>query len=236
MRNVKKIKCQHNLTTQVQEVSNQCKLCDTTPDRFFRGRHLHSPLSTTPTLSDLSSDIRLAFDDGTLVLLDAPPEYEPPSPFVWDSRVGRWRAQAHRYRQIVEALRAQEVGIKNVVPRYNRLKLTLKREHAPHPHQTEALDAWRSNERRGVVVLPTGSGKSLLALMGIAEVNRSTMVVAPTIDLMNQWYDLLKDAFSCAVGILGGGYHELEDLTVTTYDSAYMNMGSLRQPVWLSRL
>ena len=31
--------------------------------------------------------------------------------------------------------------------------------------------------------------------MGIAEVGRSTLVVAPTIDLMNQWYDLLKDAF-----------------------------------------
>ena len=175
-------------------------------------------------MPDPSSDIRLAFDDGTLVLLNPPPGYEPLAPFVWDSRVGRWRAQAHRYRQIVEALRVQDRGIKNIAPRYNRLALTFKREHAPHPHQAEALDAWRSNQRRGVVVLPTGSGKSLLALMGIAEVNRSTLVVAPTIDLMNQWYDLLKDAFSRTVGILGGGYHEIEDLTVTTYDSAYMHM------------
>ena len=138
--------------------------------------------------------------------------------------MGRWRAQAHRYRAIVEALRAQDVKIKNVVPRYNRLKLDFKREHTPHPHQAEAFDAWQSNQYRGVVVLPTGSGKSLLALMGIAEIGRSTLVVAPTIDLMNQWYDLLKDAFSCDIGILGGGYHELEDLTVTTYDSAYMHM------------
>ena len=111
-----------------------------------------------------------------------------------------------------------------MVPRYNRLKLHFNREHTPHPHQTEAFDAWQSNQYRGVVVLPTGSGKSLLALMGIAEIGRSTLVVAPTIDLMNQWYDLLKDAFSCDIGILGGGYHELEDLTVTTYDSAYMHM------------
>ena len=105
-----------------------------------------------------------------------------------------------------------------------RLKLNFTSEHTPHPHQAEAFDAWQSNQYRGVVVLPTGSGKSLLALMGIAEVGRSTLVVAPTIDLMNQWYDLLKDAFSCDIGILGGGYHELEDLTVTTYDSAYMHM------------
>lgn len=171
-----------------------------------------------------SPDMRLAFDDGTLVLLDPPADYEPPSPFVWDSRVGRWRAQAHRYRDLVEALQAQDVKIKNVVPRYNRLKLNFNREHTPHPHQAEAFDAWQSNQYRGVVVLPTGSGKSLLALMGISEVARSTLVVAPTIDLMNQWYDLLKDAFACDIGILGGGYHELEDLTVTTYDSAYMHM------------
>ena len=172
-----------------------------------------------------SLNIRLAFDDGTLVLLDADQNIEPPSPFIWDSRVDRWRAQAHRYRDVVEAFQAQDAKIKNVTPRYNHLKLNFNREHEPHPHQTEAFDAWRSNGHRGVVVLPTGSGKSLLALMAIAEINRSTLIVAPTIDLMNQWYDLLKGAFSCDIGILGGGYHELEDLTVTTYDSAYMHMG-----------
>ncbi len=175
-------------------------------------------------MSNSSTNPRLAFDDGTLVLLDASQDYEPPSPFIWDSRVGRWRAQAHRYRDVVEAFQVQDAKIKNVTPRYNRLKLNFNREHEPHPHQAEAFDAWRINERRGVVVLPTGSGKSLLALMAIAEINRSTLIVAPTIDLMNQWYDLLKDAFACDIGILGGGYHELEDLTVTTYDSAYMHM------------
>ena len=60
--------------------------------------------------------------------------------------------------------------------------------------------------------------------MALADVARSTLIVAPTIDLMNQWYDLLTDAFGREVGILGGGYHEIDDLTVTTYDSAYMHM------------
>ena len=60
--------------------------------------------------------------------------------------------------------------------------------------------------------------------MAMAHVGRSTLVVAPTIDLMNQWYDLLTNAFDTEVGIMGGGYHEVLDLTVTTYDSAYMHM------------
>ncbi len=175
-------------------------------------------------MSDSNPEIRLAFDEGTLVLLDVEDDFEPPGPFVWDSRVGRWRALAHRYREIVETLQAQGVDIRNIVPRYNRLKLDLRSQHPPHPHQAEALQAWRAGGRRGVVVLPTGSGKSHLALMALADIARSTLIVAPTIDLMNQWYDLLTDAFGREVGILGGGYHEIDDLTVTTYDSAYMHM------------
>ena len=41
---------------------------------------------------------------------------------------------------------------------------------------------------------------------------------------MNQWYDLLSDAFGIEVGILGGGYHEIRHVTVTTYDSAYIHI------------
>jgi superfamily II DNA or RNA helicase len=48
--------------------------------------------------------------------------------------------------------------------------------------------------------------------------------VAPTLDLVRQWYDLLTVSFGGPVGIVGGGDHELRPLTVTTYDSAYLHM------------
>jgi len=38
---------------------------------------------------------------------------------------------------------------------------------------------------------------------------------------MNQWYEILASAFREPVGILGGGYHDVKPLTVTTYDSAF---------------
>jgi len=44
---------------------------------------------------------------------------------------------------------------------------------------------------------------------------------------MNQWYDLLSKAFAIDVGLLGGGYHEIEDVTIATYDSAFMHMERL---------
>jgi superfamily II DNA or RNA helicase len=41
---------------------------------------------------------------------------------------------------------------------------------------------------------------------------------------MNQWYDELTLSFGVDVGLLGGGYYDIQPLTVTTYDSAYLNM------------
>jgi superfamily II DNA or RNA helicase len=78
-----------------------------------------------------------------------------------------------------------------------------------------------------VVVLPTGTGKTHLANLAIEQAGRPTLVITPTIDLMNQWYDELTLSFGVEVGLLGGGYYEIEPLTVTTYDSAYLNMERL---------
>jgi superfamily II DNA or RNA helicase len=44
------------------------------------------------------------------------------------------------------------------------------------------------------------------------------------LDLVRQWYDLLKACFSVDVGILGGGEFDIKPLTVTTYDSAHLHV------------
>ena len=44
-----------------------------------------------------------------------------------------------------------------------RAKLAL----TPRPYQSDALAAWLAADSRGVVVLPTGAGKTILALMAI---------------------------------------------------------------------
>ena len=168
--------------------------------------------------------MRLQFADGTLLLRDVEEKRSVPPQFAWDGRVGLWRAQAHRYWRVLEHFEREGTEYENTAPRYHRMNLAFRAEHEPHPHQVEALDAWRTRKGRGVVVLPTGTGKSHLALMAIADIGRSTLVVAPTIDLMNQWYDLLTEAFGREIGLLGGGYHEILDITATTYDSAYMHM------------
>ena len=171
--------------------------------------------------------MRLSFDLGTLVLYDPPEGFRPPACFQWDGRVDRWRAQAHHYRALIEQFKQAGVPCDNTAPAYRTLKLASRLTQAPHPFQTEALAAWKNAGRRGVVVLPTGAGKSYVGQMAIETVQRGTLVVAPTIDLMNQWYDLLCAAFGEQIGLIGGGYYEVQDVTVTTYDSAYNHMDRL---------
>jgi superfamily II DNA or RNA helicase len=98
---------------------------------------------------------------------------------------------------------------------------------APRPYQTEALEAWRAHQGRGVVVLPTGAGKTWLACLAIEDRRRSALVLAPTLDLVRQWYDVLRTTFGTAVGVIGGGTYDVQPLTVCTYDSAHLHMDHL---------
>ena len=76
----------------------------------------------------------------------------------------------------------------------------------PFPHQQEALETWWQQGGRGVVVLPTGTGKTHLAILAIQKAGRPSLVIAPTIDLMNQWYDELTEAFgvpsACSAAVI----------------------------------
>jgi superfamily II DNA or RNA helicase len=94
----------------------------------------------------------------------------------------------------------------------------------PFPHQSEALETWWRAGGRGVVVLPTGTGKTFVAILAIHRAARPALVITPTIDLLNQWYDELSNAFQAVVGLMGGGSYDLQPLTVTTYDSAYIHL------------
>ena len=97
----------------------------------------------------------------------------------------------------------------------------------PRPYQAEALAAWQAAQHRGVVVLPTGAGKTWVACLAIDDRRRSTLVLAPTLDLVRQWYDVLRTTFGVPVGVVGGGDYDIQALTVSTYDSAYLHMEHL---------
>lgn len=176
-------------------------------------------------MSEVEDGWSVRFEGGTLVLDGADPEALPAG-FRWDARIGRARAPASRWRTLYEA--AQGRPFEDRARAWRRLDTLRHLTHRPaRSYQEEAVNAWKAAGRRGVVVLPTGSGKTYVAERCIAETRRSTLVVVPTIDLLSQWYALLHAAFGLPVGILGGGHHSIEDVTVTTYDSAVIHMDRL---------
>ena len=145
-------------------------------------------------------------------------------PTVFQQIKDKPRCPAYHYPQVRDWLR-QNNG-RNGVPRWQSLDLRLDDARQPYVYQTEALAAWLAADSRGGVVLPTGAGKTLLALRAIARTGCSTLVVVPTIDLLHQWYARLCTAFPAQeIGVYYGGEKELRDITVTTYHSASIFIG-----------
>jgi superfamily II DNA or RNA helicase len=169
----------------------------------------------------------IEFSAGTLEIKDPPAGHELPAMFRWDERTASFRAPAIAYADAVRSLTRAKVSFEDRARRYVELEQGLRVRREPRPFQAEALSAWRAARGRGVVVLPTGAGKSHVGVLAIDDKRRSALVVAPTLDLVRQWYDLLRTSFGVEIGVVGGGEHEVLPLTVTTYDSAYLHMEHL---------
>jgi superfamily II DNA or RNA helicase len=171
--------------------------------------------------------VTLRFMAGTLELRGWPLEQPIPAGCQWDPRTECLRAPAVAYAQIVRALVAARAPFRDDARRYEALAAGARLHRDPRPFQAEALAAWKARQGRGVVVLPTGAGKSHLAVLAIDDRRRSSLVVAPTLDLVRQWYDLLMTTFGGPVGVLGGGDHDVQLVTVATYDSLYLHAEDL---------
>jgi len=167
--------------------------------------------------------IRLSFEDGT-VRVEGADSVDLPG-VEYDARTDTGRAPAFRYASIRDALDDAGVPYEDNVLRDSSLPVDSAYEL--RDYQREALDAWRENRTRGVLELPTGSGKTVIGVKAIESVGRSALVVVPTIDLLVQWREELETEFDVPVGQLGGGEQVVENLTVATYDSAYLRADEL---------
>ena len=106
--------------------------------------------------------IHLAFDGGTLVVTGPDPERLAALPHCrFDARTNVYRAEAIHYRALVEHLRREKIPYKDEARAYQPTPWPLRTSRDPFPHQTEALETWWNAGGRGVVVLPTGTGKTL---------------------------------------------------------------------------
>lgn len=165
------------------------------------------------------------FDRGTLELQQQAPG-APPG--VWDPRSGSRRLSAHRYAALAAAADARGVALEGDLRQRWDVRARDVARLALRPYQAEALASWTSFARRGVVALPTGAGKTRVAIAAIFEVGLPTAILVPTRALAAAWVEELgRHLAGERVGLVGDGHRQIERITVITFESAYRQMDLL---------
>ena len=126
--------------------------------------------------------LKLQYDKGTLLIQG---DVRVPNS-NWDARSGAYRALALHYVDIIEYLENSHI---------NFVDEALKLLPVPHlqprttlrDYQRDALDSWIQAGKRGTIVLPTGAGKTIVAVGAIGRLQVPTLVIVPTLDLLEQW-------------------------------------------------
>ena len=172
--------------------------------------------------------MRLVFDQGTILLLDL----ESPSVLadlpgaLWDPRVGALRCPARFHQSLRAELHRRGVRFMDEVTSFSdglpELPATELR-----PYQEAALEAWALAGQRGVTALPTGAGKTRMAIAAIARLRVPALCLVPTRVLLDQWARAIEDLTGFHAGRLGDGDHEVKAITVATFESGWRQMRQL---------
>jgi superfamily II DNA or RNA helicase len=173
---------------------------------------------------------QLRFADGTLLFGGLPSQKSREifgrKTWAWDSRVALWRCDASEYISIHRLLNKHKIPFDDQVPSWKRVSWSRVQLHTLRPEQEAAFAAWKTS-RRSVLVMPTGTGKTEVALSIMKETAVSTLIVAPIRDLMYQWHRRILHGLGHDAGIIGDGLHRVQPVSVTTYDSACIHMPRL---------
>ncbi len=165
------------------------------------------------------ASVQLSFDRGTL-RIDG--DVAPLGALLrYDDRSGFHRAPAYRYPSLLDA--AAEAGLA-VVDAIGPTWSAVRRPTTPpslRPYQDNALAAFETFGRRGVIALPTGAGKTRVACAAMARAGDSALVLVPTRVLLTQWLSVLRAQFGDPIGVVGDGMKSVARITVMTFESAY---------------
>jgi superfamily II DNA or RNA helicase len=141
--------------------------------------------------------------------------------------VALYRAPAHRYVEVLAALRSLALPLVDLAHAGSAPLAHAWQVPSLRGYQQAAVVAWQLSGERGLIALPTGSGKTRVAVAIMAETRSRTLCLVPTRALLRQWLTELGQYYAGPIGCLGDGRQDLEDLTVATFESAYRSMARI---------
>lgn len=169
-----------------------------------------------------SKPVTLEYKKGTIVVkgLDTLPyaSLDTRSNFLYSNGIN--------YQKIIQYLNEKDMKYEDKVLDLLPLGHLPKSNVKLRDYQQDAVENW-CIEKRGSIVLPTGAGKTIIGLKIIEIVNLPTLIIVPTLDLIKQWTKVLSQSFDIEIGNIGGGTENIQAITVSTYDSAYLKAPSI---------
>ena len=116
------------------------------------------------------------------------------------------------------------------------------------PYQTEAVTSFIGGNRPGsgygVIVLPCGSGKTIVGMAAMAAIGQTTLIITTNIAAVHQWRDELLNKTDIDPGMIGeytGAAKEIKPITIATYqiltwrpdkNADFPHFGILRREQW----
>ena len=113
-----------------------------------------------------------------------------------------------------------------------RLEIRLKDSLKPRGYQTEAVDSILGDGGGGTgfgtIVLPCGSGKTIVGMLLMARLSTRTLILCPNVTAVHQWIRELLDKTELqreTIGEYSGEKKELRPVTVSTYQMVTFGAG-----------
>ncbi len=132
----------------------------------------------------------------------------------------------YRYPDLISRLKGLNFSVVDLTGFSINRKLSVKIEFKGQlrDYQEEAINYWLRNGGKGIIALPTGSGKTVIGVAAIAKVSLKTLIIVYTKEQLLQWRKSLMeftDAEQHMIGLYYSKEKRISDITLATYQTAY---------------
>lgn len=210
------------MTTKILWYQNSCEILDEESTDIIQGldRHLSFLIQGAEHSKAFKGYVNARGEevtwDGRKHLLKCPGLRFAPGLL---DRVKRFYEAKGAPLEVVDCRAAVEPGKSlDIYPRLTEMGKT------PYPYQIEAAEI-ATKTCQGIIKLPTGSGKTILAAMITAKLGKRTIIYVIGKDLLYQLHDLFQSVFQQPIGMIGDGKCEIHDINIATIWSVGRALG-----------